>query len=123
MRVLSGGEALTATLATRLLALDVQLWNVYGPTETTIWSTVERVTNAIGIMSVGRPIANTTAYILDEHRQPVPVGVPGELYLGGVGVASGYWNNPELTAQRFLKIEAAEGRAPLQDRRRRAVQT
>ena len=109
LKALCGGEALKRSLADRLLALGLDLWNVYGPTETTIWSTLAHVENSAGAINVGRPIANTTAYILDPQQQPVPVGVPGELYLGGIGVARGYRHNPELTAEKFVTPAAANG--------------
>ena len=75
---------------------------MYGPTETTIWSTLERVESEATRISIGRPIANTSVYILDRARQPVPVGVPGELCIGGHGLARGYRNQPDLTAERFI---------------------
>jgi amino acid adenylation domain-containing protein len=109
LRALCGGEALKRSLADRLLALGLDLWNVYGPTETTIWSTLTHVEPGEGTIHVGRPIANTTAYILDPRQQPVPVGVPGELYLGGLGVARGYRNKPELTAEKFVTPAVANG--------------
>ncbi|WP_246273715.1 non-ribosomal peptide synthetase [Phytohabitans houttuyneae] len=100
--VLCGGEPLSATLAARLLRSGCRLFNVYGPTETTIWSTVAEiapdVTDPVG---VGRPIAGTALHILDAHGQPVPPGVVGELCIGGTGVARGYAGRPELTAERF----------------------
>ena len=102
LRILCGGEALPSELATQLLTRGAALWNLYGPTETTIWSTVCQIPPQPHVISVGRPIANTQVYILDGYGQPVPVGVPGELYIGGDGVARGYFNRPELTAERFL---------------------
>jgi acyl carrier protein len=78
------------------------LWNLYGPTETTIWSTVERVRPGTERISIGRPIANTQVYVLDQHGEPAPAGVPGELWIGGDGVAIGYHGRPELTAERFV---------------------
>ncbi len=101
-RILCGGEALPPALAERLLEGGAELWNVYGPTETTIWSTVHRVRTAESPISIGRPIANTKVYVLDRNGAPTPVGVPGELHIGGTGVALGYLNRPELTAERFL---------------------
>lgn len=103
VKVLCGGEALPRELAQELLARAGSLWNVYGPTETTIWSTLERVRNSERTVSLGRPIANTQVYVLDSNLEPVPVGIPGELYIGGTGLARGYRGQPQLTAERFLK--------------------
>ncbi len=101
---LVGGEALPEALASELRErVGGQLLNMYGPTETTIWSTVHPVDAAAGGVPIGRPIANTTIYIVDRTMQPVPVGVPGELLIGGDGVARGYLHRPELTAERFLQ--------------------
>jgi amino acid adenylation domain-containing protein len=102
MTVLSGGEALPRQLAQQLRQRGAALWNLYGPTETTIWSTTYRVDDSEQAVLIGRPIANTQLYILDRFLQPVPVGVAGELYIGGFGVARGYLNRPELTAQKFI---------------------
>ena len=103
LKALCGGEALPPDLATALLPRCGELWNMYGPTETTIWSSVYRVKSApTGTVPLGRPIANTTMYVLDPHLRPMPVGVSGELYIGGEGVARGYLNRPDLTAERFL---------------------
>jgi amino acid adenylation domain-containing protein len=100
LKILCGGEALPPDLAEHLLARCGELWNVYGPTETTIWSAAYRVTT--GRVLLGRPIANTQFYVLDRNREPVPAGVPGELFIGGDGLARGYLHRPELTAERFL---------------------
>ena len=102
LKILCGGEALSRELANQLVEKGASLWNLYGPTEATIWSTIDRVENTEGTVCIGRPIANTQIYLLDEHLQPVPVGVPGELYIGGAGLARGYLNRPELTAQKFI---------------------
>jgi amino acid adenylation domain-containing protein/thioester reductase-like protein len=103
LRILCGGEALPADLASRLLERSAELWNLYGPTETTVWSTIHRVESGErGPISIGRPIDNTQIHILDAHRRAVPVGVAGELYIGGAGVARGYLNRAELTAERFV---------------------
>jgi amino acid adenylation domain-containing protein len=103
LKILCGGEALPPGLARKLLPRCAELWNMYGPTETTIWSSVHRVLQADhGPVSIGRPIANTRMFILDDHRNPVPAGTEGELYIGGHGVARGYLRRPELTAEKFL---------------------
>jgi amino acid adenylation domain-containing protein len=102
LRALCGGEALSQQLATELAKRTKMVWNCYGPTETTIWSTCWRVEPHRGSVSLGRPIANTRLYVLDAHREPVPVGVPGELFIGGIGVAKGYLNRPDLTRERFV---------------------
>jgi amino acid adenylation domain-containing protein len=99
---LCGGEALSRELADQILPRVRALWNLYGPTETTIWSTVSQVTADKPEITIGRPIANTRLYVLDPAGLPVPVGVPGELYIGGDGLAAGYYNQPELTAERFI---------------------
>jgi amino acid adenylation domain-containing protein len=101
-KALVGGEAMPKDLAEQLIARGVELWNMYGPTETTVWSTCARITDTSHGITIGRPIANTTVYILDEQRQLCPIGVLGELCIGGEGVSLGYWNRPELTAERFV---------------------
>jgi amino acid adenylation domain-containing protein len=103
-RALCGGEALSSELAAQLAARVDAAFNLYGPTETTIWSTVAKIETGrhAPIACIGRPIANTQVYILDPRRQPVPIGVGGELYIGGASVARGYWERPELTAERFV---------------------
>jgi len=102
-KMLCGGEALPRGLANRLLDRGGQLWNMYGPTETTIWSAVYNVHSSNGPVPIGRPIANTQFYLVDEELQPVPIGVPGELLIGGDGLARGYLNQPELTETRFVR--------------------
>ncbi|ECC3917740.1 amino acid adenylation domain-containing protein, partial [Salmonella enterica subsp. diarizonae] len=102
LTALCGGEALTMSLARTLAARTRAAWNCYGPTETTIWSAAWRIDPSRGNVTIGEPIANTQLYVLDEHMQPVPEGIPGELYIGGSGVAAGYVNAPELTAERFI---------------------
>jgi amino acid adenylation domain-containing protein len=101
LKVLSGGETLAHDLASQLLTRAAAVWNGYGPTETTIYSTVSKVESADDI-TIGRPLANTEIYLLDAHLNPVPIGVPGELYIGGIGLARGYLNRPELTEERFI---------------------
>ena len=102
---LAGGEALPLPLAQELRGRVQRLWNVYGPTETTIWSTIAEVAPQAGAataVSIGRPLAATQTYVLDDGLGPRPVGVPGELYIGGAGLARGYLGRPELTRERFV---------------------
>ena len=101
LKMLCGGEAITPELVSALTAEGAELWNMYGPTETTIWSTCIRLLRE-GPISIGRPIANTRVYVLDRHGRPTPIGVPGELHIGGRGVARGYHGRADLTAERFL---------------------
>ncbi|SOD55271.1 amino acid adenylation domain-containing protein [Pseudoxanthomonas wuyuanensis] len=104
-KAMCGGEPLPQDLAQALLPRCGSLWNLYGPTETTVWSTCMRVQAAAGgapDIHIGRPVANTQVWILDEHGQPCPRGVPGEICVGGEGVTLGYLDRPELTADRFL---------------------
>ena len=100
--VISTGEALPQDLAIQLSKLTKNLWNLYGPTETTVWSSLYRVTDAEAPILIGRPIANTQLYILDEHLKPVPIGVHGELYIGGAGVTKGYLGRDDLTKSSFI---------------------
>ncbi len=98
---LTGGEALSPAVADKLLRSFKRVFNVYGPAETVIWSTACEVTDA-SKPYIGKPLFNEQTYILDANHIPVPVGVPGELYIGGAGVARGYLNRGDLTAERFL---------------------
>ncbi len=102
LTILAGGEALPRELANQLLERGACLWNMYGPTETTIWSLIDQVEIDEGAVFIGAPIANTRIYVLDRYLQPVPEGVYGELYIGGHGLARGYLNRAELTAERFI---------------------
>jgi len=109
LKALCGGEALPVALGDELAGRGLELWNMYGPTETTVWSTVARV--GLGQPpTIGRPIGNTTVYILDGSLEPVAIGVAGELHVGGAGVARGYLRRPDLTAERF--VPDAFGSAP-----------
>jgi natural product biosynthesis luciferase-like monooxygenase protein len=101
--MLVGGEALSPSQAQTLGELVLgKVVNMYGPTETTVWSSTYTLTGSETTVPIGRPIANTALYILDHQMQPVPVGTPGDLYIGGKGVARGYWRRPDLTADRFV---------------------
>lgn len=102
LKILSGGEALSRELANGMLGSGSQLWNLYGPTETTIWSAAYRVESREGTVAIGHPISNTQVYLLDKQFQPSPIAIGGELYIGGHGLARGYLGRPELTAQRFV---------------------
>ncbi|MGH6647473.1 amino acid adenylation domain-containing protein [Aquabacterium sp.] len=101
-KALVGGEPLNHDLATQLLSRADQVWNMYGPTETTVWSTCWQVRDPSAGIRIGRPIANTQVWVLDEHGHPCPIGVPGEIVIGGDGVAMGYWERDDLTRERFI---------------------
>jgi amino acid adenylation domain-containing protein len=109
-KMLCGGEALPRELANRLLQGAGELWNMYGPTETTIWSSCTRITAGAEPITVGGPIANTQFYILDRNDQPLPIGIPGELHIGGDGVARGYYQRDALTAEKFVPNPFTAGR-------------
>lgn len=113
LKVLCGGEALPISLASELLARSREVWNMYGPTETTVWSTCCRLEAGAPEVSIGTPIANTTVHVLDENQRQVPVGVPGELYIGGLGLSKGYLNRPDLTQKKFFLDQPADGDARL----------
>jgi amino acid adenylation domain-containing protein len=102
LKMLCGGEAISRELADDLLRLGKELWNCYGPTETTIWSGLQRIKPGAGSVPVGPPIANTSFYVMDDAGYPLPPGVPGELYIGGRGVSPGYVARPELNTARFV---------------------
>lgn len=106
-RALVGGEALPPTLAEELTAVVDETWNMYGPTETTIWSSVDRVGD--GPVRLGEPIANTDLLVVEPSGLPAPIGVAGELWIGGTGVSLGYWQRPELTAERFVTRTDGKG--------------
>jgi surfactin family lipopeptide synthetase A len=102
LKILCGGEAISRKLADQLLQKAGSLWNMYGPTETTIWSTTAKVERGQNAVSIGQPIANTQLFILDKVLQPVPIGVAGELHIGGAGLARGYLHRPDLTSEKFI---------------------
>nr|WP_225895950.1 non-ribosomal peptide synthetase [Dendronalium phyllosphericum] len=97
-----------------------QLFNTYGPTEATVITTLERLTPEATSVSIGRPISNAQVYVLDRYHQPVPIGVPGELHIGGTGLARGYWQRPELTNEKFIEKVGGSGSASLTDQRQEA---
>ncbi|KAB8315454.1 non-ribosomal peptide synthetase [Tolypothrix campylonemoides VB511288] len=102
LKILCGGEALPAHLAHQLRQRCHSLWNMYGPTETTIWSAASEVETDSQVIPISHAIANTQLYILDQYNRLVPVGVPGELHIGGEGLARGYLNRPDLSAEKFI---------------------
>ena len=102
LKALSGGEPLPLDLARRLAPRVAELWNLYGPTETTVWSTLARILPDALSVPIGLPIANTEIVVLDARMRAVPPGVPGELFIGGAGLALGYLGQPDLTEDRFI---------------------
>jgi len=110
LKVLCGGEALGWDLANELRDRGASVWNLYGPTETTIWSSLHEVTTAAPTthVPIGRPIANTRLYCVDGNGELAPVGVPGELLIGGVGLARGYMRRPGLTAEKLVADRTAD---------------
>ncbi len=111
IKILCGGEVLPNELAKRLLAFSDSVWNLYGPTETTIWSTVHQVKEITDKpIPIGKAIANTSIYILNRHFEPMPIGTIGDLYIGGAGLARGYLNRPEETAGKFISNPFGQGR-------------
>ncbi len=109
LKILCGGEAMSRSLADQLLERCASLWNMYGPTETTVWSAVYKVEAGTDSVSIGHPITNTQIYLIDERFRrkddplaQVPVGQPGEVYIGGDGLARGYLKRPEMTQERFI---------------------
>ncbi len=109
LKKLCGGEPLPKDLARTLVRMEGELWNMYGPTETTIWSSVERVLDNDAPITIGHPIANTQLYILDQDGRIAPVGVTGELHIGGDGLAQGYFDRPDLTDAAFVQRDIGTG--------------
>ena len=109
LKILTGGEPLPADLAARLAALGGEVWNMYGPTETTIWSSVARISDEGGPITIGRPIANTALHIVDSADRLAPVGVTGELLIGGSGLANGYFGRTDLTEKAFVSLDTGTG--------------
>ena len=102
LKILCGGDLLTESLAEKLISISSYVWNMYGPTETTIWSSTKRIRKSKDSRSIGKPIQNTTFYILDSWMNPLPIGAIGDIYIGGDGLAKGYYNDDILTRERFL---------------------
>ena len=102
LKVLCGGEAFPADLAQTLIPMVQEVWNMYGPTETTVWSTCKKLSLTDELLTIGRPITNTAIYILDENHLMKPIGATGEMFIGGYGLAAGYFNRDDLTAERFI---------------------
>ncbi len=110
LKALCGGEALPRDLADQMLARAAEVWNLYGPTETTIWSSATRVGAGSEPLRLGAPLANTQFYVLSERGQLAPIGAIGELFIGGAGLARAYWKKPELTQQKFIPNPFGPGR-------------
>jgi polyketide synthase PksN len=102
IKILCGGETLPESLKQHFIETNSRAWNLFGPTETTIWSTIDKIENDNGLITIGKPIANTKIYILNQQHQLTPIGIPGELYIAGDGLAKGYLNKSDLTAESFI---------------------
>ncbi|AFZ11265.1 amino acid adenylation domain protein [Crinalium epipsammum PCC 9333] len=103
--IVCGGEAFPQELAEKILAWNVPVWNFYGPTEATVWATIQQIKGIYSInkvIPIGKAIADKQIYILDSNLQPLPIGIPGEIHIGGIGLARGYLNQVELTAEKFI---------------------
>jgi amino acid adenylation domain-containing protein len=110
LTILCGGDRLDRELANKLITRSASAWNMYGPTETTIWSTAEKLSLSDGPVTIGQPIANTEIYILDAEGRPQPPGEVGEICIGGVGLARGYVNDPQLTREYFIELHSSSSR-------------
>ncbi len=113
LKVLCGGEAFPEDISADLLSRCAEVWNMYGPTETTIWSTIKRLTSPEEPINIGKPIDNTTIFILDDYNSPVPTGAIGRLCIGGDGLAQGYLQRPELTSWRFVEVDDLSPDGPI----------
>ncbi|MFH7014638.1 amino acid adenylation domain-containing protein [Flavobacterium sp. FlaQc-47] len=109
LKVLCGGDLLSESLAEKLINNNLEVWNMYGPTETTIWSSIKKIEHPGESSNIGKPINNTQFYILDDFLNPKPIGIPGALYISGDGLSKGYLNRSELTAQKFIKHPYKKG--------------
>ncbi|RKR04570.1 amino acid adenylation domain-containing protein [Flavobacterium sp. 90] len=103
LKVLCGGDLLSEALAEKLINNSLEVWNMYGPTETTIWSSIKKITNPKEASNIGKPINNTQFYILDSFLNPKPIGTSGAIYIAGDGLAKGYYKNDILTKEKFIK--------------------
>ena len=103
LKVLCGGDLLSEALAEKLLNNSLEVWNMYGPTETTIWSSIKKIEHPKEASNIGKPINNTQFYILDEFLSPKPIGTSGAIYIAGDGLAKGYYKNEPLTNEKFIK--------------------
>jgi len=108
-KVLCGGEAMPADLAEELVAHTGSVWNMYGPTETTVWSSCYKITDGKAPILIGKPIDNTSIFVLDKYMQQQAPGIPGELFIGGAGVTRGYHNRDDLTQERFVSNPFSDG--------------
>jgi amino acid adenylation domain-containing protein len=111
LTILCGGDRLDRELANKLVTRSAAVWNMYGPTETTIWSTAERLSLSDGPVTIGQAVANTQIYILDAERRPQPAGEVGEICIGGAGLARGYVNDPQLTREYFIELHSPASQA------------
>ncbi|WP_298427772.1 amino acid adenylation domain-containing protein [uncultured Kordia sp.] len=109
LKILCGGDALSKKLASKLLEKCDEVWNMYGPTETTIWSSVKQIKTSEDASNIGKPIANTQFYILDKELQTLPLETQGNIFIGGDGLALGYYKNQELTNEKFIKNPFGKG--------------
>nr|WP_315248565.1 non-ribosomal peptide synthetase [uncultured Flavobacterium sp.] len=103
LKILCGGDLLSEALAVKLIDYNLEVWNMYGPTETTIWSSIKRIEHPKDASNIGKPIDNTQFYILDSFLSPKPIGTSGAIYIAGDGLASGYYRNETLTKEKFIK--------------------
>lgn len=110
LRILCGGDLISESLAEKMVAHSAAVWNVYGPSETTIWSSYKKFESAGDANNIGKPVQNTQIYILDEYLQLLPIGTPGAIYIAGLGLAKGYYKNKELTKAKFIENPYGDGR-------------
>lgn len=109
LKILCGGDLLSESLAEKLLMNCLEVWNMYGPTETTIWSSIKNIKKAKDALNIGSPINNTQLYILDQSLNPLPIGAIGSIYVGGRGLAKGYYKNEDLTQKKFIPSPFKKG--------------